>query len=230
MDWVIDNCGSEGPGFTGGYDGWPEGGEDTTYVFTYKSIEHNIDAYAAFQQLWRRTGDMRYRDAAESAREFIDSMYDADRGVFYTGTQEDGITPSTGNIVLDAQVWACLALGDAFTPYEASLDVVKQMRSPEGAYPFCLANVNGGWWAEGTAYTALMYRLRGETEAASAAMDALCSIQLDSGLFPTATADKLSTGFELFDGSPWEYGSDPHLAPTAWFVMAANSFNPYAFN
>ncbi len=230
MNWVIDTCGGEGPGFTAGYDGWPEGGEDTTYVFTYKSIEHNIDAYAAFQQLWRRTGDTRYRDAAESALELIDSMYDSERGVFYTGTLDDGVTHSTENIVLDAQVWACLALGDAFTPYAASLDVVKQMRSPEGAYPFCLANANGGWWAEGTAYTALMYRLLGETEAASAAMNALCSIQLENGFLPAATVDNLSTGFGLFDGSPWEYGSDPHLAPTAWFVMAANNFNPYTFD
>lgn len=230
MDWVIDTCGGEGPGFTGGYDGWPEGGEDTTYVFTYKSIEHNIDAYAAFQQLWRRTGDTHYRDAAESALKLIDSMYDTERGVFYTGTLADGVTPNTGNIVLDAQVWACLALGDAFAPYEASLGIVEQMRSPEGAYPFCLANVNGGWWAEGTAYTALMYRLRGEAEAASAAMDALCSIQLESGFLPAATVDNLSTGFDLFDGSPWEYGNDPHLAPTAWFVMAVNNFNPYAFS
>ena len=230
MDWVIDTCGSEGPGFTAGYDGWPEGGEGTTYVFTYKSIEHNIDAYAAFQQLWQRTGDTRYRDAAESALKLIDSMYDSERGVFYTGTLDDGVTPSTENIVLDAQVWANLALGDTFAPYEASLGIVEQMRSLEGAYPFCLANANGGWWAEGTAYTALMYRLLGETDVASAAMNALCSIQLENGLLPAATVDNLSTGFGLFDGSPWEYSSDPHLAPTAWFVMAANNFNPYTFD
>ena len=36
-------------------------------------------------------------------------------------------------------------------------------------------------------------------------------------------------GFGLFDGSPWEYGAAPHIAPTAWFVMAVNGFNPYAF-
>ena len=230
MGWVIDTCGGEGPGFTAGYDGWPEGGEDVTYVFTYKSIEHNIDAYAAFLQLWRRTGDTRWRDASESALAFIDTMYDPEKGVFYTGTLDDGVTPSTENIVLDAQVWACLALGDAFAPYEASLDVVARMKTPEGAYPFCLANTNGGWWAEGTAYTALMHKLRGESEAEAAAMDALCSIQLDSGFLPAATVDNLSTGFGLFDGSPWEYGDDAHLAPTAWFVMAANGFNPYAFD
>ena len=230
MDWVIDNCADGNPGFTGGCDGWPEGGADTTYMFTYKSIEHNIDAYAAFRQLYARTGERRFADAADSALTFIKAMYDAESQVFYTGTLDDGVTPSADNLVLDAQVWACMALGEDFKPYEASLEAVAAMRVAEGGYPFCASNVNGGWWAEGTAYTALMYRLRGEDERAAAALDALQSIQLESGLFPAATVDNLSTGFGLFDGSPWEYGTAPHIAPTAWFVMAVNGFNPYAFD
>ena len=230
MDWVIDSCSDGGPGFTAGYDGWPEGGEDTTYPFTYKSIEHNIDAWAAFRQLYARTGEARYAEAADSALAFIRSIYDGDRHIFYTGTLDDGMTPSTDNLVLDAQVWACMALGDGFAPYEASLDAVEAMRIPEGGYPFCASNANGGWWAEGTAYTALMYRLLGEDERAVSALEALEGIQLDSGLFPAATVDNLSTGFGLFDGSPWEYGTAPHIAPTAWFVMAINGFNPYSFN
>lgn len=229
MDWVIDNCSDSTPGFTGGYDGWPESGPDTTYVFTYKSIEHNIDAYAAFRRLYERTGEQRYADAADSALALIRAMYDQSQQLFLTGTLDDGVTPNAGNIVLDAQVWCCMALGDEFAPYEASLDAVEAMRTPEGGYPFCASNVNGGWWAEGTSYTALMYRLRGEDDKALAALDALVSIQLDSGMFPAATVDNLSTGFELFDGSPWVYGTAPHLAPTAWFVMAVNNFNPYSF-
>ena len=229
MDWVIDNCSDGGPGFTGGYDGWPEGGAETTYVFTYKSIEHNIDAYAAFRQLYARTGERRFADAAGSALTLIRDMYDEEKRVFYTGTLDDGATPSRDNLVLDAQVWACMALGEEFAPYEASLEAVAAMRTDEGGYPFCAANVNGGWWAEGTAYTALMYRLRGEDAAAASALRALESIQLESGLFPAATVDDLSTGFDLFDGSPWLYGTAPHIAPTAWYVMAVNGFNPYSF-
>jgi len=226
MDWVIDTCSDATPGFTAGYDGWPEG--DAVYPFTYKSIEHNIDAYAAFAQLYARTGETRYRDAADSALAFVRSMYDETQGYFLTGTGDDGITPSRGNVVLDAQVWSALALGQDFTPYEKALDLVASMRTG-GAYPFCQSNANGGWWAEGTAYTALLYRLRGEDGAAAAALDALCGIQLASGAFPAATVENLSTGFYLFDGSPWEYGSDAHIAPAAWFVMALNGFNPYAF-
>ncbi len=103
------------------------------------------------------------------------------------------------------------------------------MKTAEGGYPFCLENRNGGWWAEGTAYTTLMYKLRGDDTKYEEAMKALEGTQLESGLFPAATVDDLSTGMELFDGSPWEYSKDPHIAPTAWFIMAADGFNPYTF-
>ena len=229
MDWVIDNCSDEGDGFTAGYDGWPEGGSDTIYIFTYKSIEHNIDAYAAFKQLYKQTGEQKYQDAADSALRFIQKMYDEEKCLFYTGTLDDGITANTENTVLDAQVWACLALEEEFSPYEEALKVVEEMKTEEGGYPFCLINANGGWWAEGTAYTALMYRLRGDEEKALSALAALASIQKDNGLFPAATTEHLSTGFGLFDGTPWEYGTADHLAPTAWFIMAVQDFNPYMF-
>lgn len=230
MDWVIKNCSDSGNGFTAGFDGWEEGEEPVVYRFSYKSIEHNIDAYAAFNRIYACTGEKQYETAAISALAFIHSMYDAEEGVFYTGTLEDGKTANMSNIVLDAQVWAALALGDDFAPYEDSLTRVTKMRVPDGGYPFCEANINGGWWAEGTAYTALMYRLRGEDKNAADALNALCATQLDSGSFSAATVDNLSTGFELYDGSPWVYTTDAHIAPTAWFIMAVNGFNPYDFS
>ena len=229
MDWVIEDCSDGGDGFVGGFDGWHEGDPPVVYPFTYKSIEHNIDAYAVFSALYKVTGESKYREAADSALRFIESMYDEEQGLFMTGTLDDGVTPNKSVIVLDAQVWCQMALGDAFEPYKSALDVVDKMRSPEGAYPFCLENKNGGWWAEGTAYTALMYRVIDKSEEYRQAMDALASIQLENGLFPAATVDDLSTGMDLFDGSPWEYSTDAHIAPTAWFVMAANGFNPYVY-
>ena len=227
MDWVIDSCTDGGDGFTGGFDGWEEGDPPTVYPFTYKSIEHNIDAFAAFTALSQATGESKYREAADSALRFIQSMYDEEDKLFMTGTGDDGVTPNRSVVVLDAQVWCAMALGEAFEPYADALGIVEKMKSEEGGYPFCLENKNGGWWAEGTAYTALMYRGLGEEEKYEEAMEALMSIQLDSGLFPAATVDDLSTGMDLFDGSPWLYSTDPHIAPTAWFIMAANHFNPY---
>ncbi|MEA5048588.1 MAG: hypothetical protein VB034_08285 [Eubacteriales bacterium] len=229
MDWVIENCSDRTIGFTAGFDGWAEGKTPQVYLYTYKSIEHNIDAYAAFAELFALTGEARYQAASQSALQFIESMYDPSAGVFYTGTTNDGITQNRDNIVLDAQVWAAMALGDAFVPYETALDRVQGMRVSNGGYPFCESNVNGGWWAEGTAYTALLYRLRANDVQATAALDALQKIQLSSGLFPAATVENLSTGFELFTGEPWVYGTAPHIAPTAWFILAVNGWNPYQF-
>lgn len=230
MNWVIEECTpSLGTGFTAGYDGWPENGPETTYLYTNKSIEHNIDAYVAFLRLYKKTGEEKYKAAADSALEFIRSMYDPDEDLFYAGTGSDGVTADTGSIVLDAQVWSCMALGDEFAPYMDSLETVEKMRTAEGGYPFCLSNTNGGWWAEGTAFTSVMYRELGYDEKAVSALDALVSIQLENGQFPAATVDNLSTGMWLFTGEPWEYGSAPHIAPTAWFVMAVNGFNPYTF-
>lgn len=229
MDWVLANCQDGNVGFTAGFDGWAEGNPPVIYPFTYKSIEHNIDAYAAFRQLYARTGKETYAEGAQSALALIRAMYDKAEGVFFTGTGDDGVTSSRENIVLDAQVWAALALGTDFTPYATALERVKAMRVADGGYPFCESNANGGWWAEGTAYTALLFQLREQDALATQALDALCGVQLANGLFPAATVDALSTGFALFDGSPWVYSREAHIAPTAWFIMAVNGFNPYSF-
>ncbi|MDR1130808.1 MAG: hypothetical protein LBL15_00120 [Oscillospiraceae bacterium] len=227
MDRVIEECGDEAPGFTAGFDGWPEEGAEIR--FSYKSIEHNIDAYAAFASLYAVTGKKKYNDAAQSAKDFIFSMYDAEAGYFYTGTADDGVTPSKDNIVLDAQVWSALALGEDFIPYMGAIDRAKAMQTSEGGYPFHEANTNGGWWPEGTAFAALTYRILGQDEAAQTALDALKNLQLSTGGFPAATTDSLTTGFDLFTGEPWTYEDIPHIAPTAWYIMAVNGFNPYSF-
>lgn len=225
MDWVIKECSDSSDGFTAGYDGWPENGNEIK--FTYKSTEHNIDAYAAFSQLYRMTGVDKYKKAADSSLAFVKSMYDGKKGVFYSGTNADGST-NTSNIVLDAQVWAALALGDAFKPYESCLGQLAKMRTSAGGYRFHVCNEKA-FWCEGTAFTMLLHKLRGEKTAASKALAALESVQLTSGLFPAATGASLSTGIYLSDGSPWVYGKDAAVAPTAWFVMAQNGYNPYKF-
>ena len=139
------------------------------------------------------------------------------------------MTANTGNVVLDAQVWAFMALEKEFGPYEAALETAAAMRTPEGAYSFSMGNGNGSWWPEGTAFTALAHRMRGEDALADRALQALAAVQREDGLFPAAVGGRVSTGFGLFDGSAWEYSDFPHIAPAAWFVMAVNGFNPYAF-
>ena len=229
MDWVIEECADSSDGFTAGCIGWPEE-ENGEEKLTYKSTENNIDAYVAFSRLYAVTGEQKYKNAADSALRFIKSMYNDEEGYFYTGTAVDGITPNTSLIPLDAQVWSAMALGTEFEPYVSALDMAASMKTPEGAYPFCKENKNGGFWCEGSAFTALMYKERGEFGSYAETMDALSDIQLESGLFPAASVDNLDTGIKLKNGDPWEYGKDPHIAPAAWFVFAVNGFDPYCFN
>ena len=226
MDWVLEECSDDADGFLAGYDGWPE--SEAAIPLTYKSTEHNIDAYAAFSQLYVLTGEVRYQKAAKSALRFVKSMYNEEARLFFTGTLSDGVTPSVDNVVLDAQVWSALALGDEFAPYEGALTQLEYLRTGAGGYRFHVCDEDA-YWCEGTAFTALMHKLRGENERAEKDFDALCAVQLESGLFPAATADDLTTGIYLDDGSPWLYGTAPHVAPTAWFVMACNGYNPYSF-
>lgn len=167
-------------------------------------------------------------DGAESALTFIRSMYNENDGWFYTGTKEDGVSINNDVVVLDTQVWSAMAMGDLYEPYASALDLVDSMKT-DGAYPFCQENKNGGFWCEGSAFTALMFDERGEHGKFIETMDTLCGVQLDNGLFPAATVDNLSTGIYLSDGSPWEYGTNPHITPTAWFIMAVNGFDPYRF-
>lgn len=82
---------------------------------------------------------------------------------------------------------------------------------------------------EGTAFTALMYRLLGDEDSAVVSINALSGVRLGHGLFPAATVEGLPTGFGLFTGAFRNYGSDSHVAPTAWFTTAVNGFDPYKF-
>jgi len=232
MEWVIKNCSTNTPGFTAGYDGWPEGKDsEAVTLFTYKSTEHNIDAYAAFKQLYQITGDKKYQLGLENALTFLQSMYDEEAGYFYTGTTEDGITPNKTNLVLDAQVWSLMALGnDDFAPYQQALDTAWSMKKVDGGMPSHQAENEEGWWTEGTAFSAIAFAEAGRYRDSVELLNQLAGIQLASGVFPAATVAELPTGFNLFTGDPWVYSDTPHIAPTAWYVMAINGFNPYDFS
>lgn len=216
MDWVIYNCSDTSAGFTAGYDGWPENGSVT--VYTTKSTEHNIDAYAAFTRLYELTGKDKYKSAAASAKEFVMSMYSEAEGRFYLGTKTDGKTPVTDTTVLDAQSWAALSLGDS-----RALSCALSMKTGEGGYPFRKSSADNGFWPEGTAFTALALRINASDSEAITALSAMEGVQLASGGFNSSTVPVLDTGLG------WSYFDVPHIAPAAWYILAINCFNPYEF-
>ena len=226
MDWILDNCSDENAGFIAGINGWPENDMSKAQVLSYKSLEHNVDCMAVFDALYEMTGDERYSEAARSSEAFIQSMYDAKKGYYYTGTSSDGVTPSVEPVVLDAQVWTALALDDAGKNSRLRKNIGKMKTSDKG-YAFCLEEAAGGFWAEGTAFTALYYLERGKKKEVYDALSALSVIQRDDGRIPACSGDSISTGMDLFNGTEWVYDNSPHIAPAAWLIMAVDGFNPF---
>jgi hypothetical protein len=102
-------------GYTGGFDGGLN-------KLPYKSTEHNIDTYAFFSMLARLSGDSSWSPRAQAALTFIQSMWNASGGFFWTGTTNDGVTANTSNIPEDVQDWSFLALMNP--AYAQSLDWV----------------------------------------------------------------------------------------------------------
>ena len=76
-----------------------------------KSTEHNIDAFALFTMLASLTGDAAtWIGRADHARIFVDAMFNAAGGFFFTGTGPDGVSVnpnlSQDNIPEDVQDWS----------------------------------------------------------------------------------------------------------------------------
>jgi len=53
-----------------------------------KSTEHNIDVFALFTMLATLTGDSSWLDGANHAKAFVQAMFDAPSGHFWTGTSD----------------------------------------------------------------------------------------------------------------------------------------------
>ena len=105
--WIVSNTfsSSGAGGFTAGVDA-------SNNPLTYKSTEHNIDAYALFTMLARLTGDSSWASQALRARTFIRAMFNAESDFFWTGTLLDGATINTNPIPEDVNAWSFLALQD----------------------------------------------------------------------------------------------------------------------
>ncbi len=229
MDWVKKKCFDHSLGYTRGFDGWKEIDTLDVYPLTTRNTKDNLIAYAAFSRLYEATAEEKYLEASQYAIRFIENMYNEGRGRFISETLEDGYTPDPRSIVLlDVQSLGALAMWDSFEPYLKTLETIESMKVKKGGYPYNRNNKNGGWWAEGTAFTALMYRVLGKEDKYEEAMKSLVGIQKENGLFPAATVKKLYTGLNLDDGSTLSFTKDTHIAPSAWFIMAANGYNPFA--
>ena len=234
-EWVIRNCDyGDGIGYTGGFNGF----EPEPEAACYKSTEHNIDLYAAFEHLHLLTGNVVWHDRALRALRFVESMWDEKDGKFWTGTTPTGTT-NDRVIPLDIQPWAVLSLGDELSPdrqTRALAYVETYMRMNDGGYDYgrraCTSSGTHcsdkkGVWYEGTAQMAAAYYARGEADKVVRILHTLRAAQNEKGALAASNQeDGLVTGFQHGDECI-RYFRRPHAGATAWFILAEKGANPY---
>jgi hypothetical protein len=87
----------------------------------HKSTEHNIDVYAFFRLIAQLTGQNRWLDGAQHAWDFVERVWNAEDGFFWTGSNDGStINKNAAQFPLDAQTWAWLAARRA--RYAGALD------------------------------------------------------------------------------------------------------------
>lgn len=234
MGWVASfSCGdgttgAPAFGFPGGFDG-PE--PDQTPL-TWKSTEHNIDAFAAFAWLAATEPEAPNRTAAwqrcaRAARDFVAAMFDERIGRFRLGTAPDGRTPVDSGSGLDAQLWPILVLGDDEPAWQRALAWAEQHHGVSGGFDF--NDDRDGLWVEGTAQAALVYKALGRTEKADELLLEIAKERSPGGLLYASRIPVLTTGLALGPKSTsadFVYQRLPHLGATAWAALASAGWNP----
>jgi hypothetical protein len=222
--WIVDNTSNSTPGFTDGIDGF----DAAPVHVTWKSTEHNIDAEAFFRRLAddRVPGD--WKLAESSAHRFVTMQWDATTGHFFIGTLADGATPNRNTSALDAQVWPLLLL-DAPKDWQRSLAYIEREHAVSGGFDFNADR--DGAWIEATAQAALAYRRVGRTAEAKPLLVTIAAQFSKSGYVYATREPRVSTGLSTTPGGGGQdfyYFHVPHLAATAWAILAATETNPYA--
>ncbi|SDO51735.1 hypothetical protein SAMN04487981_111112 [Streptomyces sp. cf386] len=103
-EWIEHNGRTDEP--LGGYKFGVNGANER---LPFTSTEHNTDLICLFGRLARLTGDRVWLERRARARAFVERMWEADGGFFYTGTN-DGISINTSPVPEDTQTWTHLAL------------------------------------------------------------------------------------------------------------------------
>ena len=220
-DWVEAN--TRAPrGYAGGFIGF----EPQPQRLTWVSTEHNIDLYAAFSALGR-TG------AADHARAFVEAMWLPGEGRFATGLRPDGSV--NDHSAVDANLWPLLA-GNPRPEWRGALHwILTRHGLPANGPADSMQGVDfnddrDGIWLEGTAITALTARRLGQDGVAARLMATLRTQTSAGGLIYATSTPQLTTGLSIGldkDAPDFLYYRRPHLAPTAWAVLAQLGADPF---
>lgn len=213
--WIVSETQSQAGCFAGGFLGEDREVERVTWC----STEHNIDVAA----LLRLIGDSH----GEAARAFVASMRDPESGRVFTGTKPDGVTINKDHSALDA-----MALGVASGLFKgaqarAILAAAERLHGVAGLYSF--SSARDAVWIEGSAEMAIAYRQASEPDRSASILSSLLDDRAPGGYWRAIRGSRMSTGLStgVDPGvADFVYYPVPHLAPTAWILLAAKGSDP----
>ena len=212
---------------SGGY----TGGENANgSAIAWKSTEHNIDVFSFFELLAAQTHEEAWRTRAQWARGFVTSMWSAGEGMFYVGSDEDGVTVNTSVFPEDVNSWSYLALRDP--AYAASLNWeqthLSVSRRGFSGVSFCTGDRRGVWF-EGTAHLADALALRGASGDAAAAQAYLGDLAHAQSSGPHSDGMGIiassKNGLRTCEGE--RYYASLHTGATAWYLLALRGADPF---
>lgn len=126
-EWIVTNA-----RVTTGQGGYRFGVDGGNNPLGFKSTEHNIDVVGFFGLLRELTGNQVWKGRADHARAFVVRMWNADDGMFWTGSRggDDDLTEGGPDSPIqpprlpeDPQSWSWLAMRDE--RYAGSVDWAK---------------------------------------------------------------------------------------------------------
>lgn len=228
--WLVAECAVDDPwqGFSGGEDGWGN-------KRLWRSVEHNVDAFALFNNLFALTGDAGWKTAAGRAQTLVRACRTAS-GYYVTGT---GVTQvlNDGVIPTDVQTWTALAGIDPAAEAASLQYMLDNLQATTAGFAgFRFAFAGAGVQNEVTAGAAMALLKAGGALAAGAEpfLASLRQQQLSApgadGLGVVATP---GTEADTGAGLGWKYFNWPHVASSAWTGLAElfrgdPSANPYS--
>ena len=218
-------------GFQGGID-FPESSNPVRRIFT--STEHNLNVYAAFHTMSQITGETQWLADAQHARQFVESMWETQRGCYLGDAPDPQTRNIAGTLPLDVQSLGVLVLPDALTLHPQVLGCAEQhhRNAHDGFSGFDFNNDKDGVWFEGTAQMAAAYAKAAQPAAAESLRQELRRAQQtspfgDGGGVAASCHSGLSTGYNDTFGVPINYYRRPHVGATAWLVFSQLALNPY---
>jgi hypothetical protein len=201
---------------------------------SWVSMEHNIDAYFFFKELYSLTGREKYREGAELVKNGILRLWSEEYGQFYRGIRSTGVVDTA--LPLDGASWGALFLLSIGEDAKAARcletlqsSFISEHGKIKGYRPYALEpvyedeRVNSYYYPRnpGMRWRELPF-VWGEGSCGAAAALIRCGkIKEGVEILNSMLLLREGDGFRYASGKvPYQFNDYPCVVTTAWFVIA----------